>query len=188
MQDQKRIVRQEIKNKCAKLDPVDRKRFEDEAFRCILPLLDNAKSIVVYHAYGFEFDLAKIIQYSLSESKKLYQPVSYRNSRHMKLIKYDAQNKNVFSDPDYVPNECIEWYNTDLVILPLVAVDGFGYRLGKGGGYYDTTLANLPKKRPILCGIGYSCQVINGELPHEEFDVKLDYFVSDAGLTDFYRN
>jgi 5-formyltetrahydrofolate cyclo-ligase len=72
--------------------------------------------------------------------------------------------------------------------LPLVAIDKSGYRLGKGGGYYDATLGNvidLGEKVPKLCGAGCSIQMYLGDLPKENFDVQLDYFVSENGLISF---
>jgi 5-formyltetrahydrofolate cyclo-ligase len=106
----------------------------------------------------------------------------------MLLMPFHPNITNIFAEPDYIPTDSIEWYNVDLIILPLVAIDRRGYRLGKGGGYYDTTLnaiRYLQGDRPKLCGIGYSCQIYSGNLPVAEFDVPLDYFVSEDGLISF---
>ena len=129
--------------------------------------------------------MATIIQYCLRVHKKLYQPVAYKNSRIMLLEDFSAQRQEIFSPTEYFPSPSRQWYNLDLILLPLVAVDALGYRLGKGGGYYDATLGQLTTKPPYLCGVGYSCQLLQNPLPHEIFDVKLDYFVSEQGLISF---
>ena len=101
---------------------------------------------------------------------------------------YDPGMKNIFVESDYIPYRPVRWYNVDLIILPLVVIDKLGYRLGKGGGYYDATLGDiidLKESLPKLCGAGYSIQMYLGALPNESFDVQLDYFVSENGLISF---
>ncbi len=184
MQVQKQKIRLEIIAKCKEISSADRVEYEALAFKHLQPLLEAVSSIVIYHAYTWEFSLNRIIEFCLQNGKKLYQPLAYRHSRHMGLIPYSPTEQEVFSEPDYIPSNQLEWYNVDLIIVPLVAVDSHGHRLGKGGGYYDTTLAGVAQ--PQLCGIGYSCQIVEGSLPQERFDLSLDYFVSNIGLTNFY--
>ena len=64
----------------------------------------------------------------------------------------------------------------DLIIVPALAVDRNGYRLGYGGGYYDRFLAeyvNIPTLTPI-----FKESVIN-ELPKCEYDIKINYIYTD---------
>lgn len=71
----------------------------------------------------------------------------------------------------------------DVVLMPLLGFDDQGTRLGYGGGYYDRTLAVLPKK-PMLIGLAFGAQ----ELPHiprEAHDVPLDAIVTENGVRFF---
>lgn len=72
-----------------------------------------------------------------------------------------------------------------ILIVPMVAFDARGYRLGYGGGFYDRTLAKLKEKGPaIAVGLAYSGQ----ELPHvpvEPTDQPLDYLVTEKGIRKF---
>lgn len=66
----------------------------------------------------------------------------------------------------------------DLILVPLVAIDQRGTRLGRGKGHYDAALARLRKGGARLVGIGWSEQLIAEEIPADEWDVTLDGFVS----------
>ena len=64
----------------------------------------------------------------------------------------------------------------DVVIAPLVGVDPRNYRLGYGGGFFDRTLASLPKK-PLVIGIGYEMQRIPTIHP-QPHDIPMDRIVT----------
>jgi 5-formyltetrahydrofolate cyclo-ligase len=69
----------------------------------------------------------------------------------------------------------------DLLLVPLLAFDAHGHRLGYGGGFYDRTLALL--KVPAV-GIAYAGQEV-ASLPHDSHDAKLDAVLTERGLTRF---
>jgi 5-formyltetrahydrofolate cyclo-ligase len=66
----------------------------------------------------------------------------------------------------------------DLVLLPLVAFDALGYRIGYGGGYFDRTLAAL-SPRPFAVGVGFELARVESVRP-EPHDVRLDTIVTEA--------
>jgi 5-formyltetrahydrofolate cyclo-ligase len=66
-----------------------------------------------------------------------------------------------------------------LVIVPLLAFDRRGYRLGYGGGYYDRTLAALRRRRRVVAiGVAYAAQEVP-MVPRERDDQALDWIVTD---------
>lgn len=71
----------------------------------------------------------------------------------------------------------------DIVIVPLLAFDGEGYRLGYGGGFYDRTLAALGPAITAI-GIGFEAQRL-ALLPREPNDVRLAAIVTEAGARHF---
>lgn len=81
------------------------------------------------------------------------------------------------------PSELAPKAEPDVVIMPLLAFDSQGTRLGYGGGYYDRTLASM-KKRPKLIGLAYSAQELE-HIPREAHDVPLDAIVTEAGVRHF---
>ena len=75
-----------------------------------------------------------------------------------------------------------DWITPEIVIVPLVAFDRKGGRLGYGGGFYDRTLEGLRKAGPTLAiGFAYSAQEA-GDLPLEPTDQPLDIIVTEAGI------
>lgn len=70
----------------------------------------------------------------------------------------------------------------DVLLVPLLAFDRRGYRLGYGGGYYDRTLAALRRGRSVIAvGVGYSQQEMPA-VPHGPQDEKLDWIVTDQAV------
>lgn len=69
----------------------------------------------------------------------------------------------------------------DVLIVPLVAFDSEGYRLGRGGGFYDRTIEELKSRGALLTvGLGFSAQNIL-RVPREPHDQRLDWIVTEEG-------
>lgn len=81
--------------------------------------------------------------------------------------------------------EAGEWLTPEIVIVPLVAFDARGFRLGYGGGFYDRTLEGLRAARPTLAvGFAFSAQELP-EVPIEPTDQPLDALVTECGILSF---
>jgi 5-formyltetrahydrofolate cyclo-ligase len=69
----------------------------------------------------------------------------------------------------------------DVVLVPLLAFDAEGYRLGYGGGFYDRTLERLRSRKPVTAvGIGYDELKIDA-VPHLDYDERLDWVLTPSG-------
>ncbi|WP_102226188.1 5-formyltetrahydrofolate cyclo-ligase [Acidimangrovimonas sediminis] len=74
------------------------------------------------------------------------------------------------------------WIEPEVLIVPLLAFDRRGYRLGYGGGFYDRTLQALRARRPTLAiGYAFAAQEV-AEVPIEATDEPLDLIVTDTGV------
>lgn len=74
------------------------------------------------------------------------------------------------------------WLEPHLLLVPLLAFDRTGYRLGYGGGFYDRTLERLRAlRRTLAVGIAYAAQEVEA-VPHEATDQPLDAIVTERGL------
>jgi 5-formyltetrahydrofolate cyclo-ligase len=77
------------------------------------------------------------------------------------------------------------WLDPEVLIVPLLAWDRRGYRLGYGGGFYDRTLRHLRASRPRLAiGYAFAAQEVP-EVPVDGFDQRLDMIVTEAEVLRF---
>ena len=77
------------------------------------------------------------------------------------------------------------WIEPEVLIVPLIAFDDQGFRLGYGGGFYDRTLQALRARRATLAvGFGFAAQEMP-QVPIDETDQKLDLMVTETGVRRF---
>lgn len=77
------------------------------------------------------------------------------------------------------------WLEPELLIVPLLAFDARGFRLGYGGGFYDRTLERLRARRPTLAvGFAFDAQELP-EVPIEDTDQPLDAVITESGIRHF---
>ncbi len=72
----------------------------------------------------------------------------------------------------------------DIVLVPLLAFDRAGHRIGYGGGYYDLTIAGLRAKRPVIAvGLAFAAQEI-AAVPATPRDARLDLVLTEREVID----
>jgi len=75
----------------------------------------------------------------------------------------------------------------DLILVPLIAIDGHGTRLGRGKGHYDRALARLKRSGARLVGVGWPLQRLAKTIHADDWDIPLHGFASPDGLEWFGR-
>jgi 5-formyltetrahydrofolate cyclo-ligase len=91
----------------------------------------------------------------------------------------DAMDKGVWDIPQPKPDRSA--VEPDILLVPLMAFDVHGRRLGYGGGFYDRTLARLRALKPVIAvGLAYDEQRIDA-VPHLDYDQKLDWVLTPSG-------
>lgn len=144
----------------------------------------RSQHIACYLHYKDEFDSLPMLQAIWQAGKKCYLPV-LTEQKSLRFVRYhsgDTLQANQFSilEPTDKTDE-ISCQDLDMVIMPLVAFDMHGHRLGAGGGYYDRTFASLDRnanKHPLLIGLAYTAQQAD-LLPADEWDIGLDGIVTE---------
>jgi 5-formyltetrahydrofolate cyclo-ligase len=97
----------------------------------------------------------------------------------MKLPPHQAIDDNKVCSP--TPSTIIDIDSIDVILVPGLAFDKHGHRLGRGQGYYDRALGK-PKKKPLLVGLAMDEQIVQ-HIPTEEHDVVMDYLCTpDLGI------
>jgi 5-formyltetrahydrofolate cyclo-ligase len=132
----------------------------------------NVKTIHAYLPMGTEIDIRPFIQKSLDQDIKIISPKTLpkRQLENLELHSLNDVEKGVFGTT-YPANSTIYSGEYDLVIVPGLAFDNQNYRLGYGGGYYDTFLEQHPTAFKV--GIFYPFQEIE-TVPKETHDVSLN--------------
>jgi 5-formyltetrahydrofolate cyclo-ligase len=96
-----------------------------------------------------------------------------------------AHNRFGIPEPATGAEQRLPPRDMDVVLLPLLAFDRQGHRLGTGGGWYDSSFAFLHETarpaKPLLVGVGYAFQEAEA-IPAEPWDVDLDYVATDSEL------
>lgn len=83
------------------------------------------------------------------------------------------------------PSANAEVIEPDALLVPMLACDGEGWRLGYGGGFYDRTLEDLRNKRQVTAiGVGFDLQLVP-EVPHGADDQRLDWLLTDRRACAF---
>lgn len=144
--------------------------------------LKKFQQIAAYFAFEGEINPALIVEHLWSMQKKVYMPVLNDNSKTMQFAKYQKNTvlkPNRFGIPEPLTDERLSAQSLDLILLPLVAFDKKGNRLGMGAGFYDATL-KLLKSKPRLIGLGYDFQCVD-HITNKESDVMLDGILTEKG-------
>jgi 5-formyltetrahydrofolate cyclo-ligase len=84
------------------------------------------------------------------------------------------------------PPDAADIVDPDVVVLPMIAFDRAGARLGHGRGFYDRamTVLRVRERRPVLVGVAFSAQEV-ASIPAEPHDVPMDYIVTERETLHF---
>lgn len=111
-------------------------------------------------------------------------PVILGPAQPLKFRAWSAEAPMIAGDFGALIPEAGDWIEPEVVIVPLLAFDRRGFRLGYGGGFYDRTLEGLRARRPTLAiGYAFAAQEVD-EVPIEPTDQPLDLIVTDTGVIE----
>ncbi len=156
-----------------------------------LPAYRNNRRIAMYFANDNELDPSVAMNHARVCGKQCYVPVLY-SGRLRKLWfapvrdnQTTTPNKLGIPEPTGSNRHWLSAMQLDLILLPLVAFDKNGNRIGMGGGYYDRTLEHLQQRaywrRPQLVGMAYEFQRLD-RIDTESWDVGLQAIVTENNI------
>ena len=148
------------------------------------PLLNNINNDYVgsYVDYNFELSTNSLNKYLIEKNINICLPKINSQSKEINFFKFSTgtkliKNKYNILEPE-VTNEIIF---PKLVLVPLLAFNESGFRLGYGGGFYDKYFSSQEEKDIIKVGLGFSFQKAN-QIPIESHDQKLDWILTESYL------
>lgn len=149
------------------------------------PPFQKAHRIGAFMAYGSEVDPAEIVLKAHAFNKGCYMPILHpQHPGRLRFAKVDfhtrfVKNRFGIDEPKVSADKWIAPWELDLVLMPLVAFDAMGHRLGMGGGYYDRAFhCRKFMTKPYLMGLAFECQRLD-YVPHLQHDVTCDAIVSE---------
>lgn len=148
-----------------------------------LELFKNANNIFIFVSYKNEVNTHNIIKNALKLNKNIYVPVVDPKSKTMKASRLRdfsnlKENYMKILEPSSEYQDFIDPDIIDLAIVPGLLFDKDGYRIGYGGGFYDKFFRSLKRDIKKL-GIGYDFQFTTGNTLHDDFDIPVNYFLSE---------
>lgn len=139
-----------------------------------LPEYQRANRVMIYYPIHNEVDLLPLVEQS--PGKTFLLPVAHRRSLEVRTYQgEEAITKGKFGVP--IPTTPAYKGEIDLIIVPGVAFDNAGNRMGRGGGYYDRFLKRYSHTQKI--GVGYHFQ-LKSKLPHDRHDTPLDKVITSS--------
>jgi 5-formyltetrahydrofolate cyclo-ligase len=160
-----------------------------------LPEFKAGARVAAYLPFDREADTAALLHAARRRGVRIFVPVvvdlRHRRLRFQPLSGKTRRGAFGISIPHGVPHRNLRWTAPrwfDLIVVPLVGVDGRGLRLGMGGGFYDRALAfrrvRKSWKGPRLVGLAFDCQRVDTVFA-DTWDVRLDSLATESGLAHF---
>lgn len=164
----------------------DRRRYNPAIHEELIQqaVFQRARRVLAYCTFRSEVDTLPILSFALEQGKSVHVPRLTDQYGIMEVVpirQLEDLQPGTFGIPE--PNGTLpptDDYAFDLLLLPGLAFDHLGNRLGYGGGYFDRMLAK-PTTTGFRIGLGYHIQYV-AELPVETFDQQLDGVITERGF------
>jgi len=188
-------LRKELRARRRSFAPAEHARRSNLAASAVahMPQFKAGSRIAVYLPFDREAGTADLLLAARRRGIRVFVPV-VTDMRHRRIDFYPLTGRTrrgAFGIS--VPHRSgrptpARWF--DLIVVPLVGIDGRGRRLGMGGGFYDRALAfrrvRTVWRGPRLVGLAFDCQRVQAEFA-DAWDVRLDALATESGLEYFPR-
>lgn len=138
--------------------------------------------VALYWPFGTELDPRPLIRPLISKRRAVIAlPVVTAEGKPL-IFRRFRPGARLFLSPRgmLAPGPLARTLTPDLVLVPLLAYDPAGHRLGSGAGFYDRTLGALRRRRRVgAIGFAFAAQAVPA-LPAEPFDERLDWIVNET--------
>lgn len=183
----KSLLRRRMREQRSVVSP--RMRVEESGMICAWlmrpePLhLESARTVGMYWPLPWEVDLRPLMRWLRTMGVEVVLPAFDEESGRYRPASAPADEKLLLPgrqgilEPD--PKKWVKSTNIDFWLVPGLAFDWDGNRLGHGGGWFDRLLE--PAGKACLCGVAYSWEMVDS-VPREQHDIQMTWMVTDKGV------
>lgn len=144
----------------------------------------KAQNIFIYVSVNSEADTRRIIQKALDDEKTVCVPKVISKKHGMIAVRINGLNelsKGAYGIPEPIKyDKKFDEHDIDLILLPGLAFDECGGRIGYGGGFYDRFIS-ITGKNTVKIGLAYSCQIFD-KVTCLEYDEPLDVLITEKSV------
>lgn len=143
----------------------------------------KAETVMFYITHGTEVGTEHLIEDALKDGKTVALPVADTKRRKLCAAKICSINDDCgpgaygIREPKHSTCKPVSHKKIDMVIVPGIAFDEKGYRIGYGKGYYDGWLTNFPA--PKIVALAYDFQLV-GQLPKDSHDKRMGTIITET--------
>lgn len=187
--EKKKAARRRVRRQLAQMPPDVARRKSLAACEALVGLDEFARAdtVMAYMAIPGEVDTTPILERAWREGKTVLLPKVRADAHEMMAAPYrtvdDPMVVGRYNIREPAREDAWPVGRIDFIVVPALAYDANGNRLGKGGGYYDRFLSQ-PGMHAVMCGLAFAEQVIES-LTVEGHDRKVDLLVTDEGVRRF---
>ncbi len=185
----KNAIREKHKKKRNAITPDKKRELDTKICNRIISLVSFrfAETVLLYAPVNSEIDISPVAEAALAAGKRVAYPRCIPGSLEMEfhyissLDELTPGTMNILepsADARKLDLEDVDARNKCLCVIPALAFDKRGYRLGYGKGYYDRYLSRFDCVR---AGVIYS-ELLTEKVPNGRFDLKVDFIVSERGV------
>ncbi len=173
----KQLKSQKRQDRRKKSLAIKKKLFSREEFK-------NAANVLLYAAKSYEVDTIPIIKEAIKKGKKVFLPLTNVQGKRLTISQILDMDKDTHIGPwgIYQPKDVSGKYappaDIDLCVVPGVAFDKKGNRLGHGGGYYDKFLKDIPRSA-YLIGLAFDFQIKQDGIPALAKDIPVNRVITN---------
>lgn len=183
MSGEKEAIRRRARNLRDALSPENTSDWSREICASLLQVLDGESPVMVYASKEREVNTRALISRLLERGTEVVVPIIEQKGCRLRLsYLHDMAtlSPSTFSVPEPIGHEIpADPADVEVVIVPMMAFDRRGHRLGYGAGYYDRFLSAHPHMKKI--GVAFSCQETDS-IPADENDVCMDVIITERGV------
>ncbi len=182
MHDLKKEIRQDLRQQRDALSALEVSSRSRRIVRRVVAMaqFEAARCLSCYVSRQNEVDTHRLIEMAIDQDKVVGAPVSGEDGRmdHFSVQSLSELLPGRFGILEPRSTHPVPEMEFELVVIPGIAFDRLGNRIGSGGGYYDRFLSGISA---FKIGLGFDFQMME-VLPSESHDVRLDAVVTESGI------